>query len=74
MVVQLKDVITTMVDKLGHFSKEVMRIPQAVGTEGSVLLQISSSSCYLLFFRKLGGQTLVLDVEGTWRELTGVGG
>ena len=23
-------------------------------------------------FRKLGGQALVLDVEGTWRELTGV--
>jgi hypothetical protein len=22
--------------------------------------------------RKLGGQALVLDVEGTWRELTGV--
>ena len=25
-----------------------------------------------LFSRKLGGQALVLDVEGTWRELTGV--
>jgi HAMP domain-containing protein len=24
------------------------------------------------FYRKLGGQALVLDVEGTWRELTGV--
>jgi osomolarity two-component system, sensor histidine kinase NIK1 len=31
-------------------------------------------SLYLLLVecRKLGGQALVLDVEGTWRELTGV--
>ncbi|TFK35674.1 hypothetical protein BDQ12DRAFT_687784 [Crucibulum laeve] len=54
-MVQLKDVINTMVDKLGQFAKEVTRVSQEVGTEG-----------------KLGGQALVLDVEGTWRELTGV--
>lgn len=30
------------------------------------------SPCAHSFFRKLGGQALVLDVEGTWRELTGV--
>jgi osomolarity two-component system sensor histidine kinase NIK1 len=36
-----------------------------------------SSICASIYFiytvrRKLGGQALVLDVEGTWRELTGV--
>ncbi|ETW76839.1 hypothetical protein HETIRDRAFT_389878 [Heterobasidion irregulare TC 32-1] len=55
VMVQLKDVINTMVDKLGLFAREVTRVSQEVGTEG-----------------KLGGQALVLDVEGTWRELTGV--
>jgi osomolarity two-component system sensor histidine kinase NIK1 len=55
VMVQLKDIINTMVDKLGQFAKEVTRVSQEVGTEG-----------------KLGGQALVLDVEGTWRELTGV--
>ncbi|KAL4263345.1 histidine kinase [Pleurotus pulmonarius] len=55
VMVQLKDVINGMVDKLGQFAKEVTRVSQEVGTEG-----------------KLGGQALVLDVEGTWRELTGV--
>ncbi|KAG6908068.1 hypothetical protein DXG01_006257 [Tephrocybe rancida] len=55
VMVQLKDVINTMVDKLGQFAKEVTRVSQEVGTEG-----------------KLGGQALVLDVEGTWRELAGV--
>ncbi|KAG6827518.1 hypothetical protein H0H92_011459 [Tricholoma furcatifolium] len=55
VMVQLKGVINTMVDKLGQFAREVTRVSQEVGTEG-----------------KLGGQALVLDVEGTWRELTGV--
>ncbi|KAL4248978.1 histidine kinase [Abortiporus biennis] len=55
VMVQLKEVINAMVDKLGQFAKEVTRVSQEVGTEG-----------------KLGGQALVLDVEGTWRELTGV--
>ena len=55
VMVQLKDVINGMVDKLSQFSKEVTRVSVEVGTEG-----------------KLGGQALVLDVEGTWRELTGV--
>ncbi|KAK1233995.1 histidine kinase osmosensor [Marasmius sp. AFHP31] len=55
VMVTLKDVINTMVDKLGQFAKEVTRVSQEVGMEG-----------------KLRGQALVLDVEGTWRELTGV--
>ncbi|KAL0564235.1 histidine kinase osmosensor [Marasmius crinis-equi] len=55
VMVILRDVINTMVDKLGQFAKEVTRVSQEVGTEG-----------------KLGGQAPVLDVEGTWRELTGV--
>ncbi|OCH92001.1 histidine kinase [Obba rivulosa] len=55
VMVQLKEVINAMVDKLSQFAKEVTRVSQEVGTEG-----------------KLGGQALVLDVEGTWRELTGV--
>ncbi|KAF9056922.1 hypothetical protein BDP27DRAFT_1454263 [Rhodocollybia butyracea] len=55
VMVTLKEVINTMVDKLGLFAKEVTRVSQEVGMEG-----------------KLGGQALVLDVEGTWRELTAV--
>ncbi|KAI0338803.1 histidine kinase [Trametopsis cervina] len=55
VMVQLKEVINAMVEKLGQFAKEVTRVSLEVGTEG-----------------KLGGQALVLDVEGTWRELTNV--
>ncbi|EKM50990.1 uncharacterized protein PHACADRAFT_262909 [Phanerochaete carnosa HHB-10118-sp] len=55
VMIQLKDVINTMVEKLGQFAREVTRVSIEVGTEG-----------------KLGGQALVLDVEGTWRELTNV--
>jgi osomolarity two-component system sensor histidine kinase NIK1 len=74
VMVQLKDVINGMVDKLGQFAREVTRVSQEVGTEGCVLLLSNSFSSTPHFFRhsKLGGQALVLDVEGTWRELTGV--
>jgi len=37
VMVQLKDVINTMVDKLGQFAKEVTRVSLEVGTEGCVL-------------------------------------
>ncbi len=36
VMVQLKDVINGMVDKLGQFAKEVTRVSQEVGTEGYV--------------------------------------
>ena len=55
LMVQLKDVINTMVERLGQFAREVTRVSIEVGTEG-----------------KLGGQAVVADVEGTWRELTAV--
>ncbi|KAF8332381.1 histidine kinase [Cantharellus anzutake] len=55
VMVQLKDVINTMVERLGQFAREVTRVSLEVGTEG-----------------KLGGQAVVADVEGTWRELTAV--
>jgi osomolarity two-component system sensor histidine kinase NIK1 len=42
VMVQLKDVINTMVDKLGQFAKEVTRVSQEVGTEGSVFTFSSS--------------------------------
>lgn len=54
-MINLKEIINVMVDKLGQFSDEVTRVSQEVGTEG-----------------KLGGQAVVMDVEGTWRQLTGV--
>ncbi|KAG6915220.1 hypothetical protein DXG01_012665 [Tephrocybe rancida] len=57
MIVHLKDIINTMVDKLGQFAKEVTRVCRKSEQKG---------------MSKLGGQALVLDVEGTWRELTGV--
>ncbi|KAF8321300.1 hypothetical protein DL93DRAFT_2052095 [Clavulina sp. PMI_390] len=53
VMVQLKDVINTMVERLGQFAQEVTRVSLEVGTEG-----------------KLGGQAVVGEVEGTWRELT----
>lgn len=37
VMVQLKDVINTMVDKLGQFAKEVTRVSLEVGTEGYVI-------------------------------------
>lgn len=40
MMVQLKDVINTMVDKLGQFAKKVTRVSQEVGTERSTFLVI----------------------------------
>ena len=42
--------------------------------KGTYLLLFQKHSCktYTYVNRKLGGQALVLDVEGTWRELTGV--
>ncbi|KAF8811497.1 hypothetical protein BYT27DRAFT_7252734 [Phlegmacium glaucopus] len=52
VTVQLKDLINTMMDRLGQFAKEATRVSQEVGTEG-----------------KLGGQALILNVEGAWREL-----
>ena len=62
------------VDKLGQFAKEVTRVSQEVGTEGYVPTSFPTFVYDLLIRlnRKLGGQALVLDVEGTWRELTGV--
>lgn len=36
VMVQLKDVINTMVDKLGQFAKEVTRVSHEVGSEGYV--------------------------------------
>jgi osomolarity two-component system, sensor histidine kinase NIK1 len=63
------------VGKLGQFAQEVTRVAQEVGTEGSW----ASGRCLPsrrppsnLPTSKLGGQALVLDVEGTWRDLTGV--
>ncbi|KAG8872053.1 hypothetical protein FRB97_008065 [Tulasnella sp. 331] len=52
-MVELKDVINSMVERLAEFAREVTRVSQEVGTEG-----------------KLGGQAVVQNVEGTWRELT----
>jgi osomolarity two-component system sensor histidine kinase NIK1 len=63
------------VDKLGQFAKEVTRVSQEVGTEGQVSYLynfLPMCFAYRNCCRKLGGQALVLDVEGTWRELTGV--
>ena len=73
VMVQLKDVINGMVDKLGQFAREVTRVSQEVGTEGCVpFLQPFLINPNFFRHSKLGGQALVLDVEGTWRELTGV--
>eukprot|EP01102_Stenamoeba_stenopodia_P010819 TRINITY_DN3294_c0_g1_i6.p1 TRINITY_DN3294_c0_g1~~TRINITY_DN3294_c0_g1_i6.p1 ORF type:complete len:1754 (+),score=492.81 TRINITY_DN3294_c0_g1_i6:239-5500(+) len=52
-ILELKNTINTMVDRLNSFASEVARVAHEVGTEG-----------------KLGGQAQVLDVDGTWKDLT----
>jgi hypothetical protein len=42
-MVQLKDVINTMVDNLGQFAKEVIRVSQEVGTDWYVLFTSTTS-------------------------------
>ena len=60
-------------EKLGQFASEVTRVSTEVGTEGLVALPDGHLGCTLNFsFSKLGGQALVLNVQGTWRELTDV--
>ncbi|RPD58040.1 hypothetical protein L227DRAFT_469196, partial [Lentinus tigrinus ALCF2SS1-6] len=44
VMIQLKDVINAMVDKLGQFAKEVTRVSQEVGTEGYVFLTYAISA------------------------------
>ncbi|TFK48077.1 hypothetical protein OE88DRAFT_1665159 [Heliocybe sulcata] len=55
VMVQLKEVINSMVDRLEHIAEEVIRMLLKVGAEGN-----------------LGGQAVVVGVEGTWKELIGV--
>jgi osomolarity two-component system sensor histidine kinase NIK1 len=50
VMVQLKDVINGMVDKLGQFAREVTRVSQEVGTEGYVSSSINSFSSPLTSF------------------------
>ncbi len=52
-ILQVKEVINTMVDQLGSFASEVTRVAREVGTDGM-----------------LGGQAIVPDVAGTWKDLT----
>lgn len=87
VMVQLKDVINTMVffssfyprsslmhivrsTNWGNSPKRLLVLVRKSVQKGNVISSIS----YLLLSpsSKLGGQALVLDVEGTWRELTGV--
>jgi HAMP domain-containing protein/CheY-like chemotaxis protein len=52
-LLQLKNTINTMVDRLGSFADEVTRMAREVGTDGV-----------------LGGQAVVSDVSGVWKDLT----
>ncbi len=52
-ILDLKNTINTMVEKLSLFSTEVTRVAREVGTDGI-----------------LGGKAHVLDVGGTWLDLT----
>ncbi len=52
-ILELKDTINAMVDRLNAFGSEVTRVAREVGTEG-----------------KLGGQGVVPDVAGVWKDLT----
>ncbi|KAI8909283.1 hypothetical protein DFJ77DRAFT_471995 [Powellomyces hirtus] len=52
-ILELKETVNNLVDKLTTFAAEVTRVAREVGTEG-----------------RLGGQAVVEDVAGTWKELT----
>ncbi|KAL1917404.1 uncharacterized protein VTP21DRAFT_3797 [Calcarisporiella thermophila] len=52
-ILELKNTVNSMVEKLRTFAAEVTRVAREVGTEG-----------------KLGGQAVVEDVAGIWKELT----
>jgi osomolarity two-component system sensor histidine kinase NIK1 len=56
-MVQLKDIINTMVDKLGQFAKEVTRVSQEVGTEGLVRRSSDFTPVSDLFFLQQVGRT-----------------
>lgn len=59
VMVQLKDVINTMVDKLGQFAREVTRVSLEVGTEGYV--------SPFGFMRAPRNDGLSYIVQKTWR-------
>ena len=52
-ILELKNIVNSMVDQLNVFASEVTRVAKEVGTEGS-----------------LGGQAVVPNVGGTWKDLT----
>jgi osomolarity two-component system sensor histidine kinase NIK1 len=45
LMVQIKDLINTMVDKLSQFAKEVTRVSLEVGTEGYVVKPVRIGLC-----------------------------
>lgn len=65
VMVQLKDVINTMVDKLGQFAKEVTRVSQEVGTEGFVLMAFLNSRGFHLLTFRVGKQEIGRSGTGT---------
>ena len=69
VMVQLKDVINTMVCQV-RIMKRVLT-PVKVENLGKFAKEVTRVSQEVGTEGKLGGQALVLDVEGTWRELTG---
>ncbi|KAI8991742.1 hypothetical protein BDF20DRAFT_812919 [Mycotypha africana] len=52
-ILELKNIVNSMVDQLNVFASEVSRVAREVGTDG-----------------KLGGQAVVPNVDGTWKDLT----
>jgi osomolarity two-component system sensor histidine kinase NIK1 len=88
VMVQLKDIINTMVRIFYSFDYSLLTARRWTNSDNSQrksLVSVRKSERkgqYRPIFlssqanpptlRKLGGQALVLDVEGTWRELTGV--
>ena len=52
-ILELKNTINQMVDRLNAFAAQVTRVAREVGTDG-----------------KLGGQAVVEDVSGVWKDLT----
>ncbi|OAD09248.1 hypothetical protein MUCCIDRAFT_158468 [Mucor lusitanicus CBS 277.49] len=52
-ILEVKNIVNSMVDQLNVFASEVSRVAREVGTDG-----------------KLGGQAVVPNVGGTWKDLT----
>ncbi|KAG1591316.1 hypothetical protein G6F48_003369 [Rhizopus delemar] len=70
-ILDLKNIVNSMVDQLRIFASEVTRVAKEVGTEGKLGGQANVRGVAEVGTEgKLGGQAVVQGVAGTWLDLT----